>query len=165
MLILWILYLLALVFFPLSASVTIYHLFISNPVYGPLLLFTLALFVGALVVETRLGVIILFCALFLAGASYCGHFYQTGFFTYEEEVDVMRFDYHVYHLLLWIPDVVEAPFYYSLYECDSFDVFCRQVDSVSHFELNRVGIEEVETVSLVGDDSVKIEINGRLLER
>ena len=46
-----------------------------------------------------------------------------------ENVSDANLNNHLYHLVYYTPDAVEGSFYYHLYKCDSFNLFCEEIYS------------------------------------
>ncbi len=114
---------------------------------------------------SRLRVYVLFAtvlaAVFMMGAEFTRSL-SLGWPAYWETVDSATLDTHRYHLLLYSSDWATSwGKYYSLYECDSLDWFCREVTFIP--KRSAGDSPDVQTIRLVTDvtsNVIIVEVNG-----
>ncbi len=72
-----------------------------------------------------------------------------------------------YHLMIYSPDPSESQFYYYLYQCDSFDLFCTEIYRESQFSVGlEVGNISKDSEKLIPDaaaNTIALEINGEIV--
>jgi hypothetical protein len=91
------------------------------------------------------------------------HFWQV--FGYNEHIETVQLDDHIYHLQFYSYDPAEAySAYYFLYECDSLDLLCYKIYSIPQ---TTGGITpDVEEIALVPDieaNTLSVQVNGEIV--
>jgi hypothetical protein len=113
--------------------------------------------------ESHVILLILLASLFICGGVTAG-FWQSGL-TYLENVQSAHVDNHFYHLLFYSYDPVEGyNDYYHVYECDAFDILCKEIYTVSR---TTGGImPDIEQIALLIDpatNELNLQVNDEIV--